>query len=65
MKFGYENCRLCPRNCQINRLEGQKKDGTVIIQVAYPDDVDPSYFRDKIQAAAGSMEKPVRLDFSC
>lgn len=24
MKFGYENCRLCPRNCQINRLEGQK-----------------------------------------
>ena len=48
-----------------NRLEGQKKDGTVIIQVAYPDDVDPSYFRDKIQAAAVSMEKPVRLDFSC
>lgn len=48
-----------------NRLEGQKKDGTVIIQVAYPDDVDPSYFRDKIQVAAASMGKPVRLDFSC
>ena len=48
-----------------NRLEGQKKDGTVIIQVAYPDDVDPSYFRDKIQNAAAAMRTPVRLEFSC
>ena len=48
-----------------NRLEEPKKDGKPTIRIAYPEDVDPSYFRDKIQAAAVSMEKPVRLDFSC
>ena len=48
-----------------NRLEEPKKDGKPTIRIAYPEDVDPSYFRDKIQAAAVSMDKPVRLDFSC
>lgn len=48
-----------------NRLEEQKKDGKPIILIAYPEDVDPSYFRDKIQAAAAAMENSVRLKFSC
>lgn len=48
-----------------NRLEDQKKDGTSIIRIAYPDDVDPSYFRDKIQAAAAAMKTSIRLEFSC
>lgn len=48
-----------------NKLEEQKKDGTPIIRIAYPDDMDPSYFRDKIQAAAAAMETPIRLEFSC
>ena len=48
-----------------NKLEDQKKDGTSIIRIAYPDDVDPAYFRDKIQSAAAALETPVRLEFSC
>ena len=45
-----------------NRLEEPKKDGKPTIRIAYPEDVDPSYFRDKIQNA---MRTPVRLEFSC
>ena len=48
-----------------NKLEDQKKDGTSIIRIAYPDDGDPAYFRDKIQSAAAALETPVRLEFSC
>ena len=48
-----------------SRLEEQKKNEKPTIRVAYPEDVDPSYFRDKIQAAATAMETPVRLEFSC
>lgn len=48
-----------------NRLEEQKKDGKPTIRIAYPEDVDPSYFRDKIQNAAAAMRTPVRLEFSC
>ena len=48
-----------------NKLEEQKKDGKPTIRIAYPEDVDPSYFRDKIQNAAATMGTPVRLDFSC
>lgn len=48
-----------------NRLEEQKKDGKPTIRIAYPEDGDPSYFRDKIQNAAVTMKTPVRLDFSC
>lgn len=47
-----------------NRLEEPKKDGKPTIRIAYPEDVDPSYFRDKIQTAA-AMRTPVRLEFSC
>ena len=48
-----------------NRLEEPKKDGKPTIRIAYPEDVDPSYFRDKIQNAAAAMRTPVRLKFSC
>lgn len=48
-----------------NRLEEQKKDGKPTIRIASPEDVDPSYFRDKIQNAAAAMRTPVRLEFSC
>lgn len=48
-----------------NKLEEQKKDGKPTIRIAYPDDVDPSYFRDKIQTAAAALETPVSLEFSC
>ena len=48
-----------------NRLEEPKKDGKPTIRIAYPEDVDPSYFRDKIQNAAAAMRTPVRLEFSC
>ena len=48
-----------------NRLEEPKKDGKPTIWIAYPEDVDPSYFRDKIQNAAAAMRTPVRLEFSC
>ena len=48
-----------------NKLEEQKKDGKPTIRIAYPEDVDPSYFRDKIQNAAAAMRTPVRLEFSC
>ena len=48
-----------------NKLEDQKKDGKSTIRIAYPEDVDPSYFRDKIQNAAAAMRTPVRLEFSC
>ena len=48
-----------------NRLEEQKKDGKPTIRIAYPEDVDPSYFRDKIQNAAAAMRTPIRLEFSC
>ena len=48
-----------------NKLEEQKKDGKPTIRIAYPDDVDPSYFRDKILATTASLEAPVRLEFSC
>ena len=47
------------------RLEEPKKDGKPTIRIAYPEDVDPSYFRDKIQNAAAAMRTPVRLEFSC
>ena len=46
-----------------NKLEEQKKDGKPTIRSAYPEDVDPAYFRDQIRVAA--MEAPVRLEFSC
>ena len=46
-----------------NKLEEQKKDGKPTIRIAYPEDVDPAYFRDQIRVAA--MEAPVRLEFSC
>ena len=46
-----------------NKLEEQKKDEKPTLRIAYPEDVDPAYFRDKIQVAA--MEVPVRLEFSC
>ena len=42
-----------------------RKDGKPTIRIAYPEDVDPSYFRDKIQNAAAAMRTPVRLEFSC
>ena len=48
-----------------NKLEKQKKDGKPTILIASPEDMDPSYFRDKIQNAAATMGTPVRLDFSC
>lgn len=48
-----------------NKLEDQKKDGKSTIRIAYPEDVDPAYFRDKIQSAAAALETPVRLEFSC
>ena len=48
-----------------NKLEEQKKDGKPTIRIAYPADVDPAYFRDKIQSAAAALETPVRLEFSC
>ena len=48
-----------------NKLEEQKKDGKPTIRIAYPEDVDPAYFRDKIQSAAAALETPVRLEFSC
>ena len=48
-----------------NKLEEQKKDGKPTLRIAYPEDVDPSYFRDKIQAASAALETPVRLEFSC
>lgn len=48
-----------------NRLEEPKKDGKPTIRIAYPEDVDPSYFRDKIQTAAAALETPVSLEFSC
>lgn len=46
-----------------NKLEEQKKDKKPTLRIAYPEDVDPAYFRDKIRVAA--MEVPVRLEFSC
>ena len=46
-----------------NKLEEQKKDEKPTLRIAYPEDVDPAYFRDKIRVAA--MEVPVRLEFSC
>ena len=48
-----------------NKLEDQKKDGKSTIRIAYPEDVDPAYFRDKIQSAAAALETLVRLEFSC
>ena len=48
-----------------NKLKDQKKDGKSTIRIAYPEDVDPAYFRDKIQSAAAALETPVRLEFSC
>lgn len=48
-----------------NKLEDQKKGGKPTIRIAYPDDVDPAYFRDKIQAAAATTETSIRLEFSC
>ena len=48
-----------------NRLEEPKKDGKPTIRIASPEDMDPSYFRDKIQNAAAAMRTPVRLEFSC
>ena len=48
-----------------NKLEDQKKDGKSTIRIAYPEDVDPAYSRDKIQSAAAALETPVRLEFSC
>ena len=47
-----------------NKLNAQKKDGT-IIRIAYPDDVDPSHFRTRFLDAAASMPKPVHLEFAC
>ena len=52
-------------NEQKKELEDQKKDGKSTIRIAYPEDVDPAYFRDKIQSAAAALETPVRLEFSC
>lgn len=46
-----------------NKLDEQKKDEKPTLRIAYPEDVDPAYFRDKIRVAA--MEVPVRLEFSC
>ena len=48
-----------------NKLEEQKKDEKPTLRIAYPEDVDPAYFRDKIQSAAAALETPVRLEFSC
>ena len=48
-----------------NKLEEQKKGGKPTLRIAYPEDVDPAYFRDKIQSAAAALETPVRLEFSC
>ena len=48
-----------------NKLEDQKKHGQSTIRLASPEDVDPAYFRDKIQSAAAALETPVRLEFSC
>lgn len=48
-----------------NKLEEQKKGRKPTIRIAYPEDVDPAYFRDKIQSAAAALETPVRLEFSC
>lgn len=48
-----------------NKLEEQKKGGKPTLRIAYPEDVDPSYFRDKIQAASAALETPVHLEFSC
>ena len=48
-----------------NKLEEQKKDEKPTLRIAYPEDVDPAYFRDKIQSAADALETPVRLEFSC
>ena len=48
-----------------HKLEEQKKDGKPVLRIAYPEDVDPSHFRDKILAAAADLEAPVRLEFSC
>ena len=48
-----------------NKLEEQKKGGKPTSRIAYPADVDPAYFRDKIQSAAAALETPVRLEFSC
>lgn len=48
-----------------NKLEEQKKGGKPTIRIAYSEDVDPAYFRDKIQSAAAALETPVRLEFSC
>ena len=48
-----------------NKLEEQKKDKKPTLRIAYPEDVDPASFRDKIQSAADALETPVRLEFSC
>ena len=48
-----------------NKLEEQKKSGKPTIRIAYSEDVDPAYFRDKIQSAAAALETPVQLEFSC
>ena len=48
-----------------NKLEEQKKGGKPTLRIAYPEDVDPAYFRDKIQSAAAALETPVRLEFFC
>jgi len=47
-----------------NKLNAQKKDGT-IIRIAYPDDVDPSHFRTSFLDAASSISTPVHLEFAC
>ena len=60
----FQQCRF-QLNLLKNQLEEQKKDGKPTIRIAYPEDVDPSYFRDKIQNAAAAMRTPVRLEFSC
>ena len=60
----FQQC-CCQLDLLKNKLEDQKKDGKSTIRIAYPEDVDPAYFRDKIQSAAAALETPVRLEFSC
>lgn len=48
-----------------NRLDEQQKDGRATIQIAYPEDTDPTYFSGRIQDAAATLKYPVRLEFSC
>lgn len=48
-----------------NRLDEQQQNGRTTIRIAYPEDMDPSYFRDRIQDAAAALNNPVCLEFSC